>query len=171
MKFKEKALSIKAIILDMDGVLTNGLIGYSQNSDEIKFFDVKDGLAISLALQAGIKVGILSGRASKANRIRAGELKLSFFYEGEKDKGKGFDKIILEQNLKEEECMYIGDDIIDIPPMRRAGIAIGVGDAAEELNEVTAFRTMAHGGRGAIREAIRWLLKEKGLWDDIISRF
>jgi len=171
MDLREKALKIKAIVLDIDGVLTNGLVGYSQNSDEIKFFDVKDGLAISLALQAGLKVGILSGRSSKANRTRAKELKLSFFYEGEKDKGKGFDRIILEQNLNNEECMYVGDDIIDIPPMRRAGIAVAVGDAVEELNGLSAFRTKALGGRGAVREAILWLLKEKGIWEEIVSRF
>lgn len=171
MTLREKALRIKAVILDIDGVLTDGSIGYSQNSDEIKFFNVKDGFAISLALQNGIKVGILSGRSSKANKIRAEELKLSFFYEGEKDKGRGFDKILSEQNLQSFECMYIGDDIIDIPPMRKTGIAVAVGDAVEELDAFCAFRTKEFGGKGAVREAIVWLLKEKGLWGNIVQKY
>lgn len=171
MTLKEKALNIKAIILDIDGVLTDGSIGYSQNSDEIKFFNVKDGLAISLALQNNLKVGVLSGRSSKANKIRAEELKLSFFIEGEKDKGKGFDRILREQNLQAFECMYIGDDIIDVPPMRKAGIAVAVGDAVEELNEFCAFRTKDPGGKGAVREAIVWLLKEKNIWENIIQKY
>ncbi len=168
---KEKALNIKAVILDIDGVLTDGSIGYSQNSDEIKFFNVKDGLAISLALQNGIKVGILSGRSSKANKIRAEELKLSFFYEGEKDKGRGFDKILSEQNLQPFECMYVGDDIIDIPPMKKAGISVAVGDAVEELDSFCTFRTKEFGGKGAVREAIVWLLKEKDLWKNILQKY
>ncbi len=171
MTLKEKALKIKAVVLDIDGVLTDGSIGYWQNSDEIKFFDVKDGLAISLALQNGIKVGILSGRSSKANKVRAGELRLSFFYEGEKDKGKGFDKILSEHNLEAFECMYIGDDIIDIPPIKRAGISVAVGDAVEELDTFCSFRTKAIGGKGAVREAIVWLLKEKDLWENIVQRY
>ncbi|MEI6055820.1 MAG: HAD-IIIA family hydrolase [Lentisphaerota bacterium] len=171
MMLKEKALNIKAVILDIDGVLTDGSIGYSQNSDEIKFFNVKDGLAISLALQNGIKVGILSGRSSKANKIRAEELKLSFFYEGEKDKGRGFDKILSEQNLQPFECMYVGDDIIDIPPMKKAGISVAVGDAVEELDSFCTFRTKEFGGKGAVREAIVWLLKEKDLWKNILQKY
>lgn len=171
MTLKEKALKIKAVVLDIDGVLTDGSIGYSQNSDEIKFFNVKDGLAISLALQNGVKVGILSGRSSKANKTRAQELKLSFFYEGEKNKAIGFDRILSEQNLLPFECMYIGDDIIDIPPMRKSGIAVAVGDAVEELDEFCAFRTKEFGGRGAVREAIIWLLKEKGLWKEIVQKY
>lgn len=171
MMLREKALKIKAVILDIDGVLTDGSIGYSQNSDEIKFFNVKDGLAISLALQNGIKVGILSGRSSKANKIRAEELKLSFFYEGEKDKGRGFDKILSEQNLQSFECIYIGDDIIDIPPMKKAGISVAVGDAVEELDPFCTFRTKESGGKGAVREAIVWLLKEKGLWENILQKY
>lgn len=171
MTLKEKALKIKAVILDIDGVLTDGSIGYSQNSDEIKFFNVKDGLAISLALQNGIKVGILSGRSSKANKIRAEELKLSFFYEGEKNKGIGFDKILFEQNLRPFECMYIGDDIIDIPPMKQSGISVAVGDAVNELDAFCTFRTKALGGRGAVREAIIWLLKEKNIWKNIVQKY
>jgi len=171
MMLKEKALNIKAVILDIDGVLTDGSIGYSQNSDEIKFFNVKDGLAISLALQNGIKVGILSGRSSKANKIRAEELKKSFFYEGEKDKGRGFDKILSEQNLQPFECMYVGDDIIDIPPMKKAGISVAVGDAVEELDSFCTFRTKEFGGKGAVREAIVWLLKEKDLWKNILQKY
>ena len=93
------------------------------------------------------------------------------FYEGEKDKGKGIEKICSEQNLALEECMYIGDDIIDIPALRKSGIAVAVGDAVKELDSVCHLRTNALGGKGAVREAIVWLLKEKGIWENILQRY
>jgi len=171
MNLKEKALKIRAIVLDVDGVLTDGKIGYSRTNDEIKFFDVKDGFAISLALKSGFKVGILSGRASKANRIRGDELRLTFVYEGEKNKNDGFEKLLSEQGLKDYECLYIGDDIIDIQVLKRTGIAVVPNDAVKELDSFCDFRTSACGGNGAVREAIVWLLKETEKWDLLIQKY
>ena len=153
---------IKAIVLDVDGVLTDGRIGYGCGSPrEIKFFDVRDGQGIRLAMRAGLLVGILSGRKSQANRTRAKELGLSFLYEGCLDKLSGWETLLAEQGLEPSECMYIGDDVVDMPPMRRAGFPVAVADAAPELDSVAVFRTEHSGGRGAVREAIEILLSAK----------
>ena len=171
MSLKEKALKIKAIVLDVDGVLSDGKIGYSHTNDEIKFFDVKDGFAINLALRGGFKVGILSGRASKANTIRGQELGFSFVYEGEKNKNEGFNKLLIEQGLQDYECLYMGDDIIDTQVLKRAGVAVVPNDAVKELDNCYDFKTSAYGGKGAVREAIVWLLKETGKWDSLIQKY
>jgi 3-deoxy-D-manno-octulosonate 8-phosphate phosphatase (KDO 8-P phosphatase) len=168
---QNKIDKIKAVILDIDGVLTDGKIGYSDSPDEIKFFHVRDGSAIKMALHSNLFVGVLSGRSSKANRKRAEELGLSFIYEGEKDKKSAFEKLLSKQNLKPEECLYIGDDFIDIPPLLKSGIGVIVGNAPEELDEFCDFRTKAYGGDGAVREAILWLLQGQNKWKDLIKKY
>ena len=162
---------IKAVVCDVDGVLTDGRIGYRDDGNEIKFFHVRDGHGIVLALRAGLKVGILSGRRSLANRTRAEELKLSFVYEGCRNKAEGFRMLLDEQGLKPEECMYIGDDVVDIPPMRLAGFSVAVGDGVPELDAVCHCRTKCRGGLGAVREAIEILLKGQGKWDELMKRY
>ena len=162
---------IKAIVCDVDGVLTDGRIGYRDDGNEIKFFHVRDGHGIVLALRAGLRVGILSGRRSLANRTRAEELKLSFLYEGCRNKAEGFRTLLAEQGLKPEECMYIGDDVVDMPPMRRAGFPVAVADAVPELDSVAVLRTQHSGGRGAVREAIDILLKGQGKWDSVLAKY
>ncbi len=162
--------AIKAIVLDIDGVLTDGRIGY-EGPQEIKFFHVRDGHGLKLAMRAGIKVGILSGRSSEANRVRVRELGLDFLYEGKKDKKAAFDELLREQGLKAEECLYIGDDVVDIPVLRRAGVAVTVGDAPEMMDEHCHFRTKAAGGCGAVREAVELLLKRQGKWDQLMERY
>lgn len=170
MSLKEKAVKIKAIVLDVDGVLTDGLMGYGA-PEEIKFFNVRDGHGMKMAMRAGIKVGILSGRSSNANRTRAEELGLSFIYEGQKDKAVGFRQLLAENCLMPEECLYIGDDVIDIPVLRQVGIAVAVADAVDEVTGFCDFRTKNGGGRGAVREVIEWLLKEQGKWQDLMKRY
>lgn len=162
---------IKTIILDVDGVLTDGRFGYSNSEDEIKFFHARDGHGIKLAMRLGIKVGILSGRASKANRKRAEELDLSFIYEGEKDKKSAFMKIMAEQKLQADECMYIGDDIVDLPAMAMAGVAVTVADAPDYLDKHCHFRTNLRGGHGAVREVIEMLLREQNKWEQITEKY
>jgi 3-deoxy-D-manno-octulosonate 8-phosphate phosphatase (KDO 8-P phosphatase) len=171
MSLKEKALKIKAIVLDIDGVLTDGSIGYNENSNEIKFFNVKDGLGITLARSTGLLVGILSGRSSLANRTRAMELKLDFFYEKKMNKNEAFSSLLKDNNLKAEECLYIGDDLIDIPPVKRAGIGVAVGDASKELVDCCDLKAKTFGGKGAVREIIEWLLKEQGKWENLITKY
>lgn len=160
---------IRALILDVDGVLTDGRIGYGSQEGEIKFFDVKDGQGLALLRRAGLKAGILSGRASAANRQRAAELSLDFLYEGEKDKLAGFERLLREQALGSEECLYVGDDLVDLPVMRRAGLAAAVADAVPEVREAAHWVTEAPGGRGAVRELVTRLLKLQGKWDAVTA--
>ena len=161
---------IKAIILDVDGVMTDGMVGYN-GSETIKFFNIKDGHAIKMAMRSGYKVGILSGRKDPANRKRAEELKLSFIYEGEKDKDAAFQRILDKEHLDAKECLYIGDDVVDIPVIRRAGIGVCVKDAADEVKQYADWQTTLPGGRGAVRETIVRLMTEEERWDKEMERY
>lgn len=161
---------IKAVVLDVDGVLTDGRAGYGAE-EEIKFFHLRDGHWMRMALRTGLKVGILSGRGSRANRRRAEELGLSFCYENCKDKLEGFERLLAEHSLRAEECLYIGDDVIDMPVMRRAGVAVAVADGVPELDEVADFRTRTPGGHGAVYEVMRRLMMEQGTLDAQLERY
>ena len=163
---------IKAVILDIDGVLTDGRMGYGGGSDdEIKFFDVQDGLGIRLLIESGFQVGVLSGRESKANRRRAKELGLSFMFEGVRDKREGFSRFLQQQGLEACQCLYVGDDIIDLPVMTRAGIAVAVGNAVEEVKARAHWVCEKRGGRGAVREMAEMVLKATGQWESVVSGY
>jgi len=162
---------INTIVLDIDGVMTDGRFGYNGSEDELKFFHARDGHGIKLALRVGMKVGILSGRSSKANRKRAEELGISFIYEGEKDKEEAFQRILEEYHIAPEECIYIGDDVVDIPPMKMAGIGITVADAPDYMNDFCDYRTTLKGGYGAVREVIELVLKEQNKWNQVIEKY
>ena len=167
---QKKIDKIKALVLDIDGVLTDGRLGYSAG-DEVKFFHARDGHGIKMAIRGGILVGVLSGRVAESNRKRAKELGFSFFYEGQKDKRKAFELLLKEQNLKAEECLYMGDDVVDLPPMIKSGIAVTVADAPEYMDKYCDFRTVKNGGQGAVREVIDWLLMKQGKWEQQMERY
>lgn len=171
MNASDKANGIRAVVLDVDGVLTDGRTGYMGNSDELKFFDVKDGHGIKLMLRAGLRVGLLSGRSSDANRRRASELSLSFVYQGEKRKAEAFERLLTEQELRAEQVLYVGDDLVDAPCMRRAGLAVAVADAVPEVCAVADWRTKRCGGFGAVREVAEWLLRSQGKWQAVVARY
>lgn len=162
---------VKAVVFDIDGVLTNGLLGYSDGKEEQKFFHVRDGHGIKLAKRAGLKVGALSGGSGEANRKRAEKLGLDFLYEGKEDKREAFDLLLKEQGLAPEECLFIGDDVIDIPILKRAGVAVVVADAPEYMDHFCDFRTVLEGGKGAVREVLEWLLKEQEKWEKLMQRY
>ncbi len=170
MSLESKAKKIKAILLDIDGVLTDGRCGYSEN-DEIKFFNVRDGHGIKMAMRAGLIVGAVSGRSAKANKKRADELGFSFLYENQKDKREAFNKLLVDFDLKPEECLYVGDDVIDIPIMTKVGIAVTVADSPDYIGDFCDIRTKNAGGHGAVREVLDWLIKEQGKWDELMQRY
>ena len=167
----ERSRKIKILILDCDGVLTDGRILLLPGGDETKVFDVKDGHGIVMAGRAGLRTAIISGRASEAVRIRAKELGVAHLYERAWVKMEPFEKILADEGIVEEEVCYVGDDVVDIPLLRRAGLSVAVNDAVEEVKQFSHLVTGHEGGRGAVREVIELLLKAQGKWDEAMSRY
>ena len=156
---------IRLIALDVDGVLTDGRIGYGDSADEIKFFYVRDGSGITMLRRGGILVGIISGRRSRANQTRAAELKLDFLVEECWNKWESLQNIAQEEGITPDECLFMGDDMIDGNALAHAGIGIAVGNAAEAVLPAADLQTDAFGGQGAVRETAEWLLKAQGKWE------
>ena len=167
----ERARKIKLLILDCDGVLTDGRILMLPGGDETKAFDVKDGHAMVMAQRAGLRIAIISGRKSSVVRARAAELGVAHLYEMAWLKIEPFERVLAEEGLNDEEVCYAGDDVVDIPLLRRAGLAVAVADAVEETKQHSHFVTARAGGRGAVREVIELILKAQDKWDDALSRY
>ena len=167
----ERARKIKLLILDCDGVLTDGRILMLPGGDETKAFDVKDGHAMVMAQRAGLRIAIISGRKSSVVRARATVLGVAHLYEMAWVKIEPYEKVLAEESLKDEEVCYVGDDVVDIPLLRRAGLAVAVADAVEETKQHSHVVTARAGGRGAVREVIELILKAKGKWDEAMARY
>ncbi len=168
---KERALKVKLFLLDVDGVLTDGRLYYTQEGEEIKVFNVKDGFGIKLAQKAGIEIGIISGRSSNALHKRLKDLGIEEIFTGKKDKLSALENIVKRKNIKTEEIAYMGDDLVDIPVMKRVGFPIAVRDAEDIVKEYAVYVTEREGGKGAVREAIETILKLKGVFDDILQDY
>lgn len=166
----EQFRNVKVVILDVDGVLTDGKLGYG-GPELVKFFHVRDGHWIKLAMRSGLRVGVLTGRSDAASSRRAQDLGLDFYVEGALDKLTAFEKLCPELGVTPAECMYIGDDVVDMPVMRRVGVAVAVADAMPELDEVAGWRTRAPGGHGAVCEALHRLLEEQGRLETLMARY
>ena len=164
---KEKSASIKLLILDVDGVLTDGRITMNERGEEVKSFDVKDGLGLKMLMSTGIEVVIITGRKSMVVEHRAKELGIDEVWQGIKDKGALSRKIIEEKGLEKNEVCCIGDDLPDLAMFMEAGLRIAVADGVEEVREEADFVTKKKGGYGAVREACEWILKSKGAWSKI----
>jgi 3-deoxy-D-manno-octulosonate 8-phosphate phosphatase (KDO 8-P phosphatase) len=164
-ELQEIAKNIKLLILDVDGVMTDGSIILDNEGNEFKIFHVRDGHGIKILVRAGIQVALITGRQSKVVERRARELGITELYQRCHIKTVAFDHIIEKYGLKEKEVAYVGDDIVDIPVFKRVGISIAVNDATDEAKEFAAMVTKNRGGRGAVREVCDFLLKAKGLWE------
>ena len=158
MSLSDNAKKITTVVLDVDGVLTNGMLGFV-GDDIMKQFNARDGHGIKMAMRAGLAVGFLSGRDDAMTTRRGNELNVNFMYLGEKDKRDAFNRLLTEQNVSAEQCLYMGDDVIDLPVVKQAGIGVAVLDAVTELRDVADIVTAAGGGDGAVREILEWLLK------------
>jgi 3-deoxy-D-manno-octulosonate 8-phosphate phosphatase (KDO 8-P phosphatase) len=167
----ERARKIRLLILDCDGVLTDGRIIMLPGGDETKAFDVKDGHAMVMAQRAGLPIAIISGRKSSVVQARAKELGVAHLHELAWVKTEPYEKILAEEGLTDEEVCYVGDDVVDIPLLRRAGLAIAVADAVEEAKQYSHFVTKRAGGRGAVREVIELILKAQDKWDEALARY
>ena len=168
---EERMKRIRLIIMDVDGVLTDGGIYMGPDGEAMKRFDIKDGLGIALWRCAGGKTAILTGRSSKIVENRAKELHISVVRQGCTDKRTAYEDLKKEMNFSDEEIAYIGDDLIDLPVMRRAGLPVAVADAAPEAKEAALLVTEHAGGHGAIRETAELLLRAQGLFEDAAAQY
>ncbi|MCC7384820.1 MAG: HAD hydrolase family protein [Deltaproteobacteria bacterium] len=159
-----RAKRVRALILDVDGVLTDGRVIYLSNGAEAKNFHVRDGLGVQLLLAARIRVGIISGRESEIVERRAKELGIDPVLQGVDDKVAGFEKVLTALDLPEADVAYIGDDLPDLPIFKRAGLALAVADAVPEVRAAAHAVLRTGGGQGAVREACELLLKSRGAW-------
>ena len=167
----EKAKKIKLLLLDVDGVMTDGGIILDSSGGEIKAFNEKDGHGIKLLMRAGVEVGILSGRESQVVARRAEELGINIVKQRSLNKIITFQDIVKEKSVKEEEVAYIGDDLTDLPVLRKAGLSAAVADAVEEVKKEVDYITTQPGGKGAVRELIELLLKSQDKWDMVTQRY
>jgi len=167
----DRARRIRLLILDCDGVLTDGRIIMLPDSDETKAFDVKDGHGIVMAQRAGLRIAIISGRKSSVVQARARELGVAHLYEMAWVKTEPYEKVLAEEELTDEEVCYVGDDVVDIPLLRRAGLGVAVADAVEETKKHSHMVTERGGGRGAVREVIEFILKAQDKWDEAMIRY
>ncbi len=158
----ESLKRIKLLLLDVDGVLTDGGIIYSDNGREIKRFNVKDGLGIRLLIKTGIKIGVVTGRSSKALYHRCKNLGIVHIFDNVKDKASILDRIIAQTQVSSEEIAFIGDDLPDLELMKRVGVSIAVADAHEVVLKNADMVTRVKGGKGAVREVCETILKAKG---------
>ncbi len=168
---KQKIRKIKLVLLDVDGVLTDGGIYIDNRGNELKKFNVKDGSGISMAIHSGIQVGIITGRKSRIVKKRAKELRIKLLFQGVKKKHYILEKIINSLNINKDEIAYIGDDVIDLNIMKRVGLSITVMDGHKEVKKVADIILQHKGGDGAVREFMDILLKEKGLWEKGFQRY
>jgi 3-deoxy-D-manno-octulosonate 8-phosphate phosphatase (KDO 8-P phosphatase) len=168
---KERIAQIRLLLLDVDGVLTDGRIVFDANGVESKFFNVKDGHGIKLVQRAGITVGIISGRKSQVVANRAAELGIGHLYQNFLDKLAPYRELLAKTGLRDEQIAYVGDDVIDLPLLRRVGFAAAPADAVPEVLQHVHYITRNRGGWGAVREVCDLLLKGQDLWDTVTARY
>ncbi len=168
---QQRLQAVKAVLLDVDGVLTDGSIYYDHTGREMKRFHVADGLGIELLRHAGLRVAILSGRVSEAIARRAAELKIAETYQGVRDKKAQIEKLRQQWEMKAEELLYIGDDLNDLPAFEAVGVRVAVANAVQELKEQAHYITRTPGGSGAVREVCEWLLKARGQWNQAVEEY
>jgi 3-deoxy-D-manno-octulosonate 8-phosphate phosphatase (KDO 8-P phosphatase) len=170
----KRAKQIQVLLMDVDGTITNGEVTLLSQPDgtalEIKTFDAHDGQGISLAYTAGLRTGVITGRESAALRRRARELNIEFVYEKQPHKVAAYEEILKKVGVAESAVAFLGDDLPDLPLMRRVGLAAAVGNATPEVKRAAHYVTRAIGGKGAAREVIELILKSKGTWEEMIEK-
>lgn len=171
MPSRETLARLRFLVLDVDGVMTDGGICYTSAGEELKTFDVKDGAGMKYWVRAGHRSGIITGRASPMVERRAEELDIGFVAMNAKSKLPALDKMLADADVRPDEVAMIGDDLPDLPLIRRVGLGIAVADAVREVKDAAAWITDKKGGRGAVREVVELILKGQGRWDGIMERY
>ena len=170
-KQKPALVNIQMLVMDVDGVLTDGTITIDSNGREAKRFNLLDGHGIVLWHRAGLKTAIISGRTAQATEIRAQELGINYVFQGCKQKNETFEGLLAKTGLSPEQMAYIGDDIVDLPILNRVGFSVAVENAVEEVKHAADYITSRPGGCGAVREVIEYILKRTGKWQKIMQRY
>lgn len=166
-----KIRAVRLLILDVDGVLTDGRIIMNDQGFESKHFDVRDGHGLKLLMRYGINVALVTGRRSSVVEHRAKDLGIQEVYQGIWNKEEILDLILRKMDLHPEQVAYMGDDIVDIPVMRRVGFAVAVRDATEDTRKIACYITIKKGGRGAVREICEIILKAQDHWQDVVGKY
>ena len=167
----ERCRRIALLVLDVDGVLTDGSIVYGASGEEIKAFHVRDGSGLKAWTGLGKRAAILTGRRSAVVPRRAAELGIQAVVQGADDKRRAFDRLLRDFGLSPAQACYVGDDLPDVPVLRRAGLAVAVADACDEALAAAHLITTRDGGRGAVREVIERILKVQDLWADVVAKY
>lgn len=168
---QEKAARIKLLILDVDGVLTDGKLFFDHDGNEYKSFNSQDGHGIKLLRQTGVEVAVISGRKSPAVALRMNNLGISHVYQGHEDKRAAFQELLVKLSLNPEEIAYAGDDLLDLPIMSRVGLAIAVDNAADTVKLYAHWSTLRRGGEGAVREICDLIMQSQGHYDAIVDAY
>lgn len=167
-QLEARARTIRLVLLDVDGVLTDGTVAISGSGDEWKAFSIRDGAAIHWAKRSGLDIGLLSGRASEATTRRAKELNITIVLQGEADKRAAYMHLVTSLGLKDDQVAYMGDDLIDLPVLRRVGLSAAPRDACEDVRSRVHYVTDSFAGHGAVREFLELILRGRGRWDTLV---
>jgi len=168
---EEKLRKIKLLLLDVDGVLTDGKIVYTDQGEEIKSFDVKDGHGLKLLMRAGIDVALVTGRKSKVVKHRAKDLGITLVYQQVWDKREVLNKILQEKGISEDAIAFVGDDLVDLPIIERVGFSATVADGIEEVKQRVDYISPQKGGERAVRGICELILKAQGRWDEVTKQY
>lgn len=171
LEIEKRAARVKLLLMDCDGVLTDGRITLLPDGDEQKSFHTRDGHGLVLLHRAGINSGIISGRTSSAVERRARDLGIAYVKQGTWDKIVEFEEVLAAAGVEEENAAFIGDDVTDIPLMQRVGLAVAVADATEETRAAAHYVTALPGGFGAVREVAELILKAQGRWAELMRKY
>jgi 3-deoxy-D-manno-octulosonate 8-phosphate phosphatase (KDO 8-P phosphatase) len=169
-ELNKRLQQVQLLLTDVDGVMTDGSVFVGEN-DEYKQFSIQDGLGLVILRRAGVKVGWLSARPSPATKRRGEELKLDYVVQQKGSKVASAEKILAEAGLSWSRMCYVGDDVVDLCLLKRAGVAIAVANAIDEAKAMAHYVTRQPGGRGGVREVVTMILKAQGKWDQIVSEY
>ncbi len=167
----EKAKAVRLMIFDVDGVMTDGSLHYSDSGEEIKVFNSRDGHGIKVLKASGVKLAIITGRTSRALENRANQFAIDYLYQGVADKLAVFQEILQDAGLTADDCGYMGDDVVDLPVMRRVAFAVAVPDAPELVRLNAHYVTGLPGGRGAVREVCDLIMQAQGTLEPVLAHY
>jgi len=171
MTVDERASRVRLLLFDVDGVLTDGMVIMHTDGTESKCFHIRDGAAIVWAQRAGLTVGLLSARSSGATAHRAAQLAVRLVRQGVRSKLDAFEQILRDTGVGESDVAYMGDDLLDLPVLVRAGLSAAPADAAPEVRKAVHWVSSMGGGRGAVRDLVELVLRAQGRWDAVLAEY